>query len=391
MKTILTVIRKELIDTLRDRRTLLSSVVLPAVAIPLILFVVVKVQSVMMEKDATKTLTVGLSAAPEAFRQLLAQDSLLEISRVDEAAGQQAVAVDSLDALLAFPADFTRLVAQMQPAPVQFYFKSTNSQVQARLAEKLETYRQALMDERVAQLAIAPEALVPLKVTEQNLASTRERIGQVAGGFLPYIFIILCFIGCMYPALDMISGEKERGTLETLLTVPSSRLHILLGKMIVIALMGLAAALVAVAGMAIGINFLPQIPVELLTTINSVLSASFIATLGLMLVPLTLFFSGLLTAIVVRARNFKEAQSLVTPINFVVLVPAMVALFPGVELNWQTVWIPVLNIALATKAAVANTLEPAHLAAIVISMTVLAFGAVAISIRQFSQEATVLR
>ena len=391
MKTILTVVRKELIDTLRDRRTLLSSVVLPAVAIPLLLFVVVKVQSVMMEKDATKTLTVGLSAAPEAFHQLLAQDSLLEISRVDEAAGQQAVAIDSLDALLAFPADFTRLVAQMQPVPVQFYFKSTNSQVQARLTKKLETYRAALMDERVAQLAIAPEALVPLNVTEQNLASTRERIGQVAGGLLPYIFIILCFIGCMYPALDLISGEKERGTLETLLTVPSSRLHILLGKMIVIALMGLAAALVAVAGMAVGINFLPQIPTELLSTINSVLSVSFIATLGLMLVPLTLFFSGLLTAIVVRARNFKEAQSLVTPINFVVLVPAMVALFPGVELNWQTVWIPVLNIALATKAAVANTLEPAHLVAIVISMTVLAFGAVAVSIRQFSQEATVLR
>ncbi len=208
---------------------------------------------------------------------------------------------------------------------------------------------------------------------------------------MPYIFIILCFIGCMYPALDLISGEKERGTLETLLTVPSSRLHILLGKMIVIALMGLAAALVAVAGMAIGINFLPQIPVELLTTINSVLSVSFIATLLLMLVPLTLFFSGLLTAIVVRARNFKEAQSLATPISFLIFVPAMVALFPGVELNWQTVWIPVFNIALATKAAVANTLEPAHLVAIVFSMTVLAFGAVAISIRQFSQETTVLR
>lgn len=391
MKTILTVIQKELIDTLRDRRTLLSSVVLPAVAIPLLLFVVVKVQSVMMEKDATKTLTVGLSAAPEAFRQLLAQDSLLEISTVDEVAGQQAVAIDSLDALLAFPADFARSVEQMQPAHVQFYFKSTNSQVQGRLSDKLEAYRKRLMGERVAQLAIAPEALVPLDVTEQNLASTRERIGQVAGGFLPYIFIFLCFVGCMYPALDLISGEKERGTLETLLTVPSSRLHILLGKMIVIALMGLAAALVAVAGMAVGINFLPQIPAELLSTINSVLSVSFIATLVLMLVPLTLFFSGLLTAIVVRARNFKEAQSLATPVSFLILIPAMIALMPGITLNWQTVWIPVLNIALATKAAVANTLEPAHLAAIVFSMTVLAFVAVAVSIRQFSQEATVLR
>ena len=391
MKTIFTVVRKELIDTLRDRRTLLSAVVLPAVAIPLLLFVVLKIQSTLMEKDAAKTLTVGVSAAPEAFRQLLAQDSLLEVSAVAEEAGQQAVAVDSLDALLAFPADFARSVKQMQPTEVQFYFKSTNSQVQARLSEKLEDYRATLMDERVAQLAIAPEALTPLNVAEQNLASTRERIGQVAGGFLPYIFIILCFIGCMYPALDLISGEKERGTLETLLTVPSSRLHILLGKMIVIALMGLAAALVAVAGMAVGINFLPQIPVELLSTINSVLSVSFIATLVLMLVPLTLFFSGLLTAVVVRARNFKEAQSLATPISFLILVPAMMALIPGVTLNWQTVWIPVLNIALATKAAVANTLDPAHLAAIVFSLTVLAFVAVAVSIRQFSQEATVLR
>ena len=391
MKTILTVIRKELLDTLRDRRTLMMSVVLPAVAIPLLLFVVVKIQSVVMEKDATKTLTVGLVAAPEAFFHQLTQDSSLNVRQVEEAAGQQAVAGDDLDALLAFPADFAQSVADMEPAQVQFYFKSTNSQVQGRLSAKLEAYRKTLMNDRVVQLDIAPEALVPLEVTEQNLASTRERVGQVAGGFLPYIFIILCFLGCMYPALDLISGEKERGTLETLLTVPSSRLHILLGKMIVIALMGLASALVAVAGMAVGINFLPEVPTELLSTINSVLSVSFIATLVLMLVPLSLFFSGLLTALVVRARNFKEAQSLATPISFLIIVPAMMALIPGVTLNWQTVWVPVLNVALATKAAVANTLEPAHLVAIVFSLTVLAFGAVAVSIRQFSQEATVLR
>jgi sodium transport system permease protein len=391
MKTILTVIRKELLDTLRDRRTLLMSVVLPAVAIPLLMFAAVKIQSAMMKKDITKTLTVGLVSAPEAFYQQLTQDSSLAVRQVEEAAGRQAVASGDLDALLAFPANFTQSIEDMQPAEVQFYFKSTNSQVQGRLSTRLDAYRQTLMDDRMVQLNVAPETLAPLKVTEQNLASSRERVGQVAGGFLPYLFLVLCFLGCMYPALDLISGEKERGTLETLLTVPSSRLHILLGKMIVIALMGLAAALVAVVGMAVGVNFLPQIPPELLSTINGVLSASFIATLVLMLVPLALFFSGLLTAVVVRARNFKEAQSLVSPISFAIIVPAALAMLPGLELNWQTVWIPILNIALATKAAVANTLDPAHLVAIVFSLTVLAFIAVAISIRQFSQEATVLR
>ncbi len=390
MKTIITVIRKELTDTLRDRRTLLSAVLLPAVAIPLLLLVVTKIQTAVLEKNAVKTLAVGLSDAPEAFRQQLAQDSLLVLSTPEMSAGQQAVETESLDALIAFDPAFSTQVAKVQSGQVAMYFKSTNAQVQQRLSAHLDRYRDVLMQDRIASLDLNPEALNPVAVRTQDVASNREQIGQLAGGFLPYVFLILSFIGCMYPALDLISGEKERGTLETLLTAPSARLHILLGKMIVIAIMGLSSALIAVGGMAVGINFLPQIPPALLDTIHGVLSPSFIITLVAMMVPLALFFAGLLTAIVVRAKNFKEAQSLVSPLSFMVIVPAMLALLPGIELDWQTVWIPILNIALATKAAIANTLDFTHLVAIILSLTLLAVGAIAISVRRFSQESTVL-
>ena len=391
MKTIITVIRKELIDTLRDRRTLLSAVVLPAVAIPLLLLVVAKIQTVIAEKDARKALTVGLVDTPDAFQQLMEQDSSFTLTFVDEAAGQRAVADDSLDALIAFAPDFTDQLGQMKPGTVRWYFKSTNAQVQSRLSVPLEQYRDRLTEQRLAQLTIRAETLTPLEVIEQDVASEREQMGQLVGGFLPYLFIILCFTGCMYPALDIISGEKERGTLETLLTAPSDRLSILVGKMLTIALMGLVSALIAVGGMAIGVHFLPQIPAAFLTMINGVLSASFITTLVLMLLPLTLFFAGLLTAIVVRAKSFKEAQSYATPVSFLVIMPAALAIAPGIALDGQTVWIPILNVALATKAAVAGTLAPVQLATIVFSLTLLAFGAVVISIRQFSREQTVLR
>ena len=81
----------------------------------------------------------------------------------------------------------------------------------------------------------------PVQVKRHDIASQRERIGKSVGGFLPYIFVLMCFMGCMYPALDLGAGEKERATLETLLVAPVSKIQILLGKCGVIVLSGFAS------------------------------------------------------------------------------------------------------------------------------------------------------
>jgi sodium transport system permease protein len=195
----------------------------------------------------------------------------------------------------------------------------------------------------------------------------------------------------MYPAIDLITGEKEKGTMETLLSSPASRFQILIGKMLTIAIVGLTAACMTIAGMVVGLKFLPDIPADFLTTINNMVSPKFIVMLFAMLVPLCIFFAGLLSAIVIRAKSFKEAQTMVTPLTFVIIIPAMLAMIPGVQLNWQTAFIPILNIALATKEIIAGTINMAQYAVIVLSLIALALAAALFSYKQFSKESMMLK
>ena len=98
-------------------------------------------------------------------------------------------------------------------------------------------------------------------------------IGELVGGFLPYIFIAFGFMGCMYPAIDLFTGEKERGTIETLLTTPVSRWQFLVGKMLVIILSGLMASFFALLGLFLSINFMDIIPdPEIMKVVNQILS-----------------------------------------------------------------------------------------------------------------------
>jgi len=391
MKTILTVIKKEFTDTLRDKKTLFSAIILPALAMPLLLLGVTKLQQNLMNKEQAKQLKVALIDAPENLVTQFNDTTFLLVNNVSRAGIKDSISNGSLDAVITFNPDFLEQISKLSSGGLKLYYKSTNLLVEKRIREKLDNYKAVIMDGRIKQLNISSETLEPLTVSKIDIASPKEQIGKTIGGFIPYIFIIFCFMGCMYPALDLITGEKERGTIETLLTVPASRFKILIGKTITIALIGISAALMTIAGMFVGLKFIDGIPPDFLTAINDILGLKFILMLFAMLIPLSVFFAGLLSAIVVRASSFKEAQSYVTPMTFLVIIPAMIALMPGVELNWQTVWIPILNIALATKEIIAGTIQYAHYLVVVGSLILLAILAVYLSLKQFSKETMVLK
>ena len=391
MKTIFTVIKKELTDTLRDKKTLFSAIILPALAMPLLLLGVTKLQQNLMDKEESKQLKVALIGAPKKVVSQFNDSTFSLVENITLNGVTDSINNGSLDAVLEFDSDFQQKVSALGSGGLKLYYKSTNLLVEKRIREKLDSYKASIMDERIQQLNISLETLEPISVSKIDIASPKEQIGKMIGGFIPYIFIIFCFMGCMYPALDLITGEKERGTIETLLTVPASRYKILIGKTITIALIGISAALMTIGGMFIGLKFIDGIPPDFLNAINDILGLKFIVMLFAMLIPLSVFFAGLLSAIVVRANSFKEAQSYVTPMTFLVIIPAMIALMPGVELNWQTVWIPILNIALATKEIIAGTIQSAHYIVVVCSLIVLAMVAVYLSLKQFSKETMVLK
>ena len=391
MNTIFTVLKKELKDTLRDRRTLISAVIIPALIIPILLIGVTKLQTTLMKKEGVKQLKIAIIGNPENFREQL-EDSTFKIFtsyKIEDA--KQAVAKDSLDAIIEFQPYFFANVNDMKSGNMNLYYKSTNLMLYSRISEKLEIIKSQILQERIKKLNISEETLVPFSVRKVDIATVKEQLGKMIGGFLPYIFIIFCFTACMYPAIDLITGEKEKGTMETLLSSPASRFQILIGKMLTISIVGLSAALMTIVGMVVGLKFLPDIPSDFLATINDIVSVKFIVMLFAMLIPLSIFFAGLLSALVIRAKSFKEAQTMVTPMMFVIIIPAMLALIPGVVLNWQTAFIPVLNIALATKEIIAGTINMAMYAAIVLSLIAFALLAAFISYKQFSKESMVLK
>lgn len=392
MNTILTIFRKEIKTTLRDRRTLISAILLPVLAMPLLLLGVTKFSKHMVEKEAAKELKIVLRNAPPALAQQFAAASGFKIiPEIPLPAARDSVAKEVYDAALDFDPAFAQTVDSMGVGQVAFYYKSTNTSVADRVEKVFDSYKAEVLNKRFERLHISPALLEPIALQSVDVASQQEQIGMLAGGFLPYIFILFCFMACMYPALDLITGEKEKGTLETLLTTPASRLQILIGKVLAIGVVGVFAAVMTIVGMFAALRLFEGIPPEIITAINDILSLRFVLLLFGMLVPLSLFFAGALAAVAIRASSFKEAQTLISPMMFVVIVPAMMALMPGMRLTWQTAAIPILNIALATKEITAGTIHYGQYALLVISLIVAALLAIAASVRQFSKEGNILK
>lgn len=391
MHLLLIILKKELTDTLRDRKTLFSAIFMPAISLPLILYIVTNIQMGLIEKESEKELKIALIDAPDQFKEHFIHEHIIAIDSLNKASALQQINLENIDAVLEFDADFRTKVDSLESGQVNFSFKSTNIMVKKRVGQMLKDYEFVLNKKRIMDLQLKEDQLKPMIVREIDIASQKEQLGDIIGGFIPYLFILFCFVGCMYPSLDLITGEKERGTIETLLTVPTSRFIILLGKTMTIAIIGVVAALMTLAGLMVGLNFMPDIPAAFMTTINDLLSMDFIILLILMLIPLSLFFGGLLSAIVVRASSYKEAQSYVTPMSFMVILPAMIAMMPGIELTWVTSMIPITNVALATKEIVAGTLNYGMYAGILSSLLLLSTLSVFLSFKSFSKESNLLK
>lgn len=394
MKEIWNIAKKEFKDTIRDKRTLIVMIVVPLLLFPLIFTIVSDIQSDSAQKAMQKQLRVGMinnSQSGEMISHIREKDNMQIISLEENAPYRQYIRKDSLDAVLVFSDDFISKVEDMRTAHIQLYFQSTNEGVEGRISSLVERYSEEVRSKRLAALGISKEVIEPVRLGKVDIATLQEKIGKYAGGLIPYVFIIFCFIGAMYPAIDLFTGEKERGTIETILTTPVRRIHILTGKMIVVVATGIISALLAIAGLFVGLNFAEALPAQIMEVAGDILQFRFIVLLLSMLIPLTIFFAGILIPISIYAKSFKEAQSIITPINILVILPGIVGMMPGIELDLQTAAIPVINIALATKDIVAGTIDYGLLGVVYASLILFAVISVAFSVRYFGRETNILR
>ena len=397
MKRTLTIVKKEFTDVLRDKRTILMMIVMPLLAIPLLMTIMIKVvqrQERKADEEQIDLAVVGAGYAPGFFETLQADSQFVIREDVREADFESLIREDSLDAGIVIPPDFQDRIGADEQASIALYYRSSSSfkVAEQRLRGAVDSYDEEIVDGRIRRLSLDPNLFDAISIEARDISTMQEVLGKTVGGFLPYMFVIFMFTGAMYAGIDLSAGEKERGTLETLLSSPASRLEIVLGKFVVVAAIGIASALISMLGLYIGVRVaVGEIPPEALDVVWDILNWKVVAMIATLLLPLAAFFAAMILALAIQAKSFKEAQSILTPFSIVIILPVAFGLLPGIELNAQTAMIPILNVSLATKEVIAGTINPVHLAISYVSLFALAAASLWFCVVWFNREETLFR
>ncbi len=411
---IITVYLKELKDSLRDRRTLISMIVVPALVMPLLMVGVGVVMSKVIKKARGETPSVmilggedspGVLAALKAEKNAAGEPRFRFVSAGDY---QHLISEKKLRAAVEIPEGFEAALKAGETRTVTiFYYEGEirSGLGYGALNDFFRTFREKTVEGRLTERGLPADLVKPFDVKRQNVAPPEKVGGNMFGGFIPYIIIILCFTGAMYPAMDLTAGEKERGTMETLLCSPVSRVNIVAGKFLMVLTASIGTMLtllvsLAVTGLVAGAMFSgPGAQVALQTAQAKSAMGGVIPTidpLGVvgvfgMVAPVAVFFSALLLALSLFAKSYKEAQSYVSPLIIVVIMPAVLGMLPGIELSAKTALVPILNLSLVCKEMLSGVWHWNYIALIFGSSCVYAAIALAFCVWMFNREDVMFR
>lgn len=402
---IITIYLKELKDSLRDRRTLISTIVIPTLVIPLLFFGGVTIGAKSIKKarsEVPSIMILGGEDSPEVVRQLKSHVKL----RIVPAAldWKQQIGDKQLRAAVEIPMGFDAGLKNSAPQAVKIY--NYEGEVRSGFAAaELERFfrdlRERTIAGRLAERGLTVDLVKPLETRRQNVAPPEKVGGNLIGGFLPYLIIILCFTGAMYPAMDLTAGEKERGTMETLLCSPVARVDIVLGKFLMVltgSLSSMALSLASMAGTAMIGGSLLSSPAgkmdagaQAMTSGMPMIDPAGVLGMLVMVFPVAVLFSAVLFTVALFAKSNKEAQSYIAPMMFVIIIPAVIGMLPGIELATKTALVPILNISLVSKEMLSGIWNWHYIGLIFASSSVYAAVALGLAVRMFNREDVIFR
>jgi sodium transport system permease protein len=394
------VYRKELADSLRDGRTLISMIVVPLLVMPL-LTIGMGVLSIALVgvamREVPRVMIIGGRDSPGVVAELKKMKDLEIIPAKPDFAEE--ISNKRIRAAVEIPGGFEADLAEGKSTAVTIYLYE--GELKSGFgADRLQKFFSKLRDRAVLEQLQArhlPANLAnPFDILETNVASPQKVGGTVLGGLVPYFVILLCLTGAMYPAMDLTAGEKERGTIETLLCSPVSRTHIVLGKFLMVLTASVATAILALSSMAISFGAGQQMLLSLTKgaadpALQVDITAKGIFSIFFVVFPLAVFFSAALLALSLFAKSFKEAQSYISPLMILVVMPAIASLLPGVELTPALAFVPVLNTSLVGKEIITGTFHWNLIGLIFLSSSIYAGIAIAIAVKLFQREDVLFR
>jgi sodium transport system permease protein len=394
------VYRKELTDSLRDRRTVISMIVVPLLLMPLLTIGMGALSLTlvsMAKKEIPEVMILGGEDSPRVMDELKRlKDVHIVPAKPDYA---EEISNKQIRAAVEIPEGFDVNLAASKSSTVKIY-KYEGELKSGFGADRLQRFFRELRDRTVREHLEArqlPETLArPFDIVEKNVVAPEKVGGTLLGGIVPYFVILLCLTGAMYPAMDLTAGEKERGTIETILCSQVSRTHLVLGKFLMVLTASLATAILSIASMAVSFGAGKQMLLAFTygatdSTLQITITGKAIISIFFVVLPLAVFFSAALLALSLFAKSFKEAQSYISPLMIVAVLPAVAALLPGVELTPALALVPVLNTSLVSKEIITGTYHWNFIALIFLSSSVYAGVALAIAVKLFQREDVLFR
>lgn len=427
------ILQREVRDQARDRRTLFMIFVLPILLYPLLGTSLMQVAQFIREQP-TRILLLGAEQLPalpplvvdgQFDERLFSDASRARLIQLDSAAvwpqfremgdlaaaAREGIREGAFEAVVHFPPDFAQRLAGFQellkqrnrqpedeaarealevPGP-EVYFNTAKEKSQLaflRVSQVLERWREEIGRHNLAESNLPESAARPFEVAEHDTSDQHLREAALWAKVLPFLLVIWALTGAFYPAIDLCAGEKERGTLETLLSSPAERTEIVWGKLLTIMLFSMATAVLNLLSMGLTgtlvLRHLPQFgPPPVLAAL----------WLTIALVPMAALFSALCLALAALARSTKEGQYYLMPLVLVTMPLVVLPMAPGVEQSLGNSLIPVTGVVLLLRSFVeGNYWQALPYIPVVAAVTLACCGlAMRWAVDQFSSEAVLFR
>ncbi len=355
-KQLRTLYKKEILDVIRDKKTILTMVVLPVLLYPILFLLIMQIMTLVMETQEESTYYIAYENVPKGHSQALndwivGDEDELEyiLKEVESDNPQEDLKAEKIDAYITVEQTESQIQYE-----IHYLYAATGSNTAAgMLKEEIESFSKRVAEDQAREQGLDVDKLLyPVVATMDDQSSNESSVGSMLGGIIPFLLITSIVMGCIYPAIDATAGEKERGTLETLLTLPVGNMELIASKF-------LSVATIAVVSVMMNVISMGGVVLYLYSTMNALSEGANDLDLGtfipailitvLCVIAFSLFISAITMIVCSFAKSFKEANNYVTPISLVVMLTGYIGIIPTIELNTTMALVPVANICLLIK------------------------------------------
>lgn len=371
LKHIFIVFKKEVKDLTRDKRTLLTSILLPMLLIPL-LNIVMGGGMQKFEKDINENVSIALSQASDTAEiRKLVQDRILSSNPnmllVDVDDPIEAIRNEQVRCIIDFEAGYEAKMKEGVPFKItlQYDESKTKSQISVDIvSDAIGEFEEALVKERLVSLGLGEELLHPFEIERNNVSANQQGNNMMLQMLLPLMIGMLVSIGGIPAATDLVAGEKERNTFEPLLTTMPDRGSLLVGKYLAVIMFSFVSVIAILAGLFFGYLANPN---SLTMGMDTQIYGFEIQPLAMALavvitIALGMTFSGIQIAISTFAKSYKEAQTYLSFLMLVAMVPGYATMFlQAGDLSPIMFALPVLNTIAAFKMILGGVINYSNL------------------------------